>query len=433
MNDIPDFLKERTVAQKRKVYKTKTLEPKYEDLDKFSGQQYSRFKDTALTYYRLECKNTDYKQWTIDYLENFNYSEHKDIIDIVRKNPEREFNCTLGGICRMLSKGLPDYYEPYAKYWLELPGTMGEIKPMSEFVKKQVDLLVEKGKQIVEEKEEEKKQEEEKAKNVYKPSIQERIAMAIPHMTDAIDQALDDFTEGKIVDFKHLKPLNYFRQKDVKQPHAKLIQDHYEPAFEEMRELLNPPDTSKMTDVEKDWHQQLKDGYSHYDKRQLKKLHDFYQTVLIACNSIIAERKANRKPRKVSRKAPEQIVKKLKYKISDEKYGASVEAHKFISANMLLVFNCKNRKLGVYYTSNEDPLGQEREGTGLYLKGQTIQRFNEKESVWKVLRKPVEQLEEVRNLNTRRKFENWWESVKTTPTKMNGRINNETLLIGVYR
>ena len=62
MNDIPDFLKERTVAQKRKVYKTKTLEPKYEDLDKFSGQQYSRFKDTALTYYRLECKNTDYKQ-----------------------------------------------------------------------------------------------------------------------------------------------------------------------------------------------------------------------------------------------------------------------------------------------------------------------------------------------------------------------------------
>ena len=89
--------------------------------------------------------------------------------------------------------------------------------------------------------------------------------------------------------------------------------------------------------------------------------------------------------------------------------------------------------MGVYYTSNEDPLGQEREGTGLYLKGQTIQRFNEKESVWKVLRKPVEQLEEVRNLNTRRKFENWWETVKTTPTKMNGRINNETLLIGVYR
>ena len=63
---------------KRKVYKAKQTEPKYEDLDKFTGQQYARFKDTALTYYRLECKNTDYKQWTIDYLENFN-SRYKKI------------------------------------------------------------------------------------------------------------------------------------------------------------------------------------------------------------------------------------------------------------------------------------------------------------------------------------------------------------------
>ena len=258
---------------KRKVYKAKQTEPKYEDLDKFTGQQYARFKDTALTYYRLECKNTDYKQWTIDYLENFNYSEHKDIIDIVKKNPEREFNCTLGGVCRMLTKGLPDFYEPYAQYWRELPGTMGEVKPHSEFIKKQVDILVAKGKEIVEEKEVEKKKEEEKAKNVYRPSIQERIALMIPIMTDAIEQAIDDFAEGKVVDFKHIKPLSVFRQKEVKQPHAKIIQDYYEGAFNEMRELLNPPDTSKMTEVEKDWAQQLKDGYSHYDKRQIKKLH----------------------------------------------------------------------------------------------------------------------------------------------------------------
>jgi hypothetical protein len=101
-------------------------------------------------------------------------------------------------------------------------------------------------------------------------------------------------------------------------------------------------------------------------------------------------------------------------------------------ANMLVIFNCKNRKLGVYYTNNEDPLGQKRDGTGLYLKGQTIQRFDEKTSVWKVLRKPQIQLEEMRNLNTRRKFENWWSTVKTTETKMNGRINPETILIGVY-
>jgi hypothetical protein len=102
-------------------------------------------------------------------------------------------------------------------------------------------------------------------------------------------------------------------------------------------------------------------------------------------------------------------------------------------ANMLVVFNCKNRKLGVYYTSNEDPLGQKRDGTGLYLKGQTIQRFDDKRSIWKVLRKPNEQLLELRKLTTRKKFENWYEQIKTTETKMNGRINPETMLLGVYQ
>ena len=71
-------------------------------------------------------------------------------------------------------------------------------------------------------------------------------------------------------------------------------------------------------------------------------------------------------------------------------------------------------------------------GSGLNVKGTTLERYNEGKSVWKTLRKPVEQLQEVKELNTRRKFENWFESIKTTPVKMNGRINQETILIGVY-
>ena len=80
----------------------------------------------------------------------------------------------------------------------------------------------------------------------------------------------------------------------------------------------------------------------------------------------------------------------------------------------------------------EDPTGTGREGSGLYLKGQTLQRYDEKRSVWYTLRKPMDQLQEVKALNTRKKFENWIEKLTTTPTKMNGRINPETVLIGVY-
>ena len=44
----------------------------------------------------------------------------------------------------------------------------------------------------------------------------------------------------------------------------------------------------------------------------------------------------------------------------------------------------------------------------------------------------MDQLQEVKDLNTRKKFENWFGKLTTTPVKMNGRINEETILIAVY-
>jgi hypothetical protein len=44
----------------------------------------------------------------------------------------------------------------------------------------------------------------------------------------------------------------------------------------------------------------------------------------------------------------------------------------------------------------------------------------------------MDQLQEVKQLNTRKKFENWFGNLGTTPIKMNGRINPDTLLIAVY-
>jgi hypothetical protein len=96
------------------------------------------------------------------------------------------------------------------------------------------------------------------------------------------------------------------------------------------------------------------------------------------------------------------------------------------------VFNTKTRKLGIYYTSVEDPLGSGRDGAGLWVKGTTLQRFNDDTSVACTLRKPMDQLQEIKSLNTRKKFENWFAKLTTTPVKMNGRINPETVLIAAY-
>jgi hypothetical protein len=326
-------------------------------------------------------------------------------------------------------QGMPEVHPKYNEWWHSLPGTMGTPKPHSEYINKWLTEILNVGEKVVEE----KKEEEVKKKDVYVPSIQDRIREATIHMVQDFEQALDDFCDGKITDFKAIKPLTLLRQLQCKQPHARLIASFYEPQIAEYKELMDPPSTKGMTEQELDYAKQLKDAYSHYSKPQIKKLYDFLVGVISACDSIIAESKANRKPRKVNAKSPEKIVEKLKYKVSDEKYAvSSVPAHKMIGANCLVVFNAKNRKLGIYYTSMEDPTGVGREGSGLNLKGQTLQRYDEKRSVWYTLRKPMEQLQEVKTLNTRKKFENWIEKLTTTPTKMNGRLNPETVLIGVY-
>lgn len=406
----------------------KLTEPTWEGWEKMSGEEYHRLKEGIRSWYYSNFKPDDLYPSIFSYMEKSEkYS--KDDIKNVKKLPKWRLSTTAAILSRMLLSGMPAYNKKEAEYWESLAGTTGKLKPSNEWLEKNLDEWIPLGKNMIEE---EKKQEE-VSQEKYVPTIQERIREATSIMCEFIEAAFDDFLEGKRTDFRDVQPAKQLRMLGCKQPHARLISMHYINHLEEYKELLNPPDTSKMDELQKDYVQQLKDAYSHYKKPEVKKLYEFCVSIIGACDAIIAESKANRKPRKMSKKAPEQLVKKIKYKISDEKYSiASIPPEKLIGANCLVVFNGKTRKLGIYYTSVEDPLGGGREGSGLNIKGTTLTRFSEEKSVACTLRKPIDQLQEVKELNTRKKFENWFEKLTTTPVKMNGRINQETVLVAVY-
>lgn len=420
-------------GQQRFRKSAKLEEPTWEGYEKLSGAEFHRKRQGTHQWYYNNYKTTDLMADVWKWMEANGYT--KDEIKKAKTVNDYTISGTAAISCRMLNRGMPDFYQPAAEYWDSLPGTTGQLKPVTEFVKKRISIAL--GQAEDEEKEKQEQEEKEKQANAgkekYVPSIQDRLKAAANSMAEFIEQAHDDYLDGKIADFKTIKPASRLRQLQCKQPHARLIKAAYEPLIAEYEEILNPPNTKNMTELEKDYAAQLKEGYAVFTKSQIKKMHQFYIAVQGACDAIIAESKANRRPRRVSSKSPEKIVEKLKYKISDDKYSiSSVQPHKFIGANCLVVFNSKTRKLGIYYTSVEDPLGSGREGSGLNLKGQTLQRFDEKTSVSYTLRKPLEQLQEVKLLNTRKKFENWLEKLTTTPIKMNGRINPETLLLAVY-
>ena len=408
-------------------------EPSWDNYDKLTGEEFHRKRQGSHQWYYNNFKSVELMGDIWIWMEANGYTQ--DEIKKAKAAKDYTISGTAAITCRMLNNGMPDFYKPAADYWDSLPGTSGELKPVTEFIRNRISVALDEAQdeEKIQQEQEEKEKKENAGKVKYVPSIQDRLRQAANHMSEFVEDAHDDFLEGKISDFKDIKPATKLRRLECKQPHARMIKSFYEPLIKEYEEILNPPSTKNMTEQEKDYADQLKEGYSIFSKSEIKKMYQFYLAVQGACDAIIAESKANRKPRRVSAKSPEKVVEKLKYKISDDKYAiSSVQPHKFIGANCLVVFNSKTRKLGIYYTSIEDPLGTGRDGSGLYLKGQTLQRFNEKTSVSYTLRKPLEQLKQVKDLNTRKKFENWMEKITTTPIKMNGRLNPETLLIAVY-
>ena len=127
------------------------------------------------------------------------------------------------------------------------------------------------------------------------------------------------------------------------------------------------------------------------------------------------------------------MIAKLKYAVNDDKFQlASINPIEIIGCNELWVFNVKTRKIGKYVAKVIDPLGAEREGSGLSVKGTTVIGFNEESSVQKTLRKPEEKLKEFSEAG-KRKLNTYLEDINAVDIKLNGRINSDTILLKAVR
>jgi hypothetical protein len=247
---------------------------------------------------------------------------------------------------------------------------------------------------------------------VYTPSIQERLREVAIGMTEEIEDAIEAFqTDPDSFDPKAFKMLNLLKGKEVKAAHARIIKTLYSRDLAELEELA-----SGNAD------EQLKEGYSHRSRKQIKSLITFYQEIMSACDMLAQEAKVNRAPRKTKTVPAEKIVAKLKYMKTNEPLKlVSISPTDIIGCGELWVYNTKNRKLGKYVAAEFQTLS---------VKGTTITGFNENTSVCKTLRKPEEKLKEFKAAG-KVQLRKFLDDINATDTKMNGRINEETILLKV--
>ena len=319
-------------------------------------------------------------------------------IKIILKNPDWRFTSSA----------------KYAWTWQKL-GYMPER--LAEFYNKKKEGYIELGKTVVEE------QQEKKQKAKPRISIQERMLEQITDLCGEWDDMLDTFIEKEKFDLKKFNPekdMKVYGGGLIKPAHAKMVKEQYESIHEEAIENLAGTC------------EQLKEAYSFMDKKMKKDYVAFFDKINAACDAIILTGKANRKQRKPRARSKESIIKKMKFQVSDGVLGiASISPTDVVYANEIWVYNTKTRKVGVYHAMNKDPRGLGRPGAGLMVKGTTIQEFDVERSVQKTLRKPAEQINNWTG-NAKTKFAKTFEEVKTTPTKLNGRMNDTTIILKAF-
>ena len=372
----------------------KDLSPNWEGsaewpIDKF----YSHFHNSSL-YYRSEYGGKDLKPQVIKWLTQKGVD--KSIITSFKRTKDWRSHLTMGTIASCLLRGMPEQRADF-----------NSGKNTAEWLLAEVQKVIDLGDYNSEE------ATDDVAKNVtLQPSIQERLREVALSMTEDIEAAIESWqTDAESFEPKAFKVLNLLKGKDAKAAHARIIRDQYAGNLAELEELASGSADD-----------QLREAYSHRSKKHIRKLIDFYAEVNSACTMLMQESKVNRKPRAKKVVPADKIVAKLKYKKTDEPLKlVSINPADIIGAKELWVYNTKNRKLGKYVAADFSELG---------VKGASITGFSEQQSVQKTLRKPVEQLKEFKAAGkvVLRKF---LDEIKATDTKMNGRTNEETILLKV--
>lgn len=386
--------KKQVIAHRTRAVKDHS--PIWDGCESWDENTFHRHFKRSMDYYRLESEIKTYKPVVIKWMEAVGCT--KADITAFKKVKDNRISTTMGAVAACLNRGMTAQRADF-----------NSGRDTAAWLRAEIVKVIAEGKNDVDP--EEAKSIEDATPTVYVPSIQERVREASYKMTEEIEDALESFAQDpEAFDPKQFKLVNLLRGKQAKAAHARVIKDLYARQYQEFLEVADGKD------------EQLKEGYSHLSKTQLKKITAFYSEILSACDMLSQEAKINKKPRAKKAVPADKIVSKLKYLKSNEQLKlVSINPTDIIGAKELWVFNIKTRKIGKYVAE---------EYKDLSVKGTTIIGFSENLSIQKTLRKPEEQLKEFKAAGkvALRKF---LDDIKAVDIKLNGRVNEETILLKV--
>lgn len=239
----------------------------------------------------------------------------------------------------------------------------------------------------------------------YVPTIQDRLNEKTSELLGELEGKFDEVYTNTAEKFK---PYDWFTANNVVQSQL----GKYEGLFRKRKEEL------ELAQSKKD--EQVREGYSHLKAADFKRIIGWLEELLSAVDQYRGVKKATKKARVKKAPSKEKLVAKLKYAKTDAALKiVSINPADIIGASELWVYNTKTRKLGKYVAAPYHTLT---------IKGTSIAGFDTDKSVSKTLRKPDEKLKEFAKAG-KIQLRKFIEDIKATETKLNGRINEDVVLL----
>ena len=196
---------------------------------------------------------------------------------------------------------------------------------------------------------------------------------------------------------------------NVAGPMGKKIADKVQKPMEELREVL--------TGEDKD----LVEGWSNLKKAEIKRLLAVYESLMERLQQ--AKVTAPKKIRKTKIVPAGILVKRLKFKARDDALQlTSISPASIVGSGEVWVFNTKTSKLQVYYSI---------EGSGISVRGTTLLNYSTEKSKQRTVRKP-ETVHILTNAGKRTSAQ-YYKALTTKEAAVNGRINEECVILAAYK
>jgi hypothetical protein len=239
-------------------------------------------------------------------------------------------------------------------------------------------------------------------------SIQDRLNEKLSEYIGELEGRLDDAVVKKS---DRANAIELMKALNVPQALVRRIRTHFETRLTEFKELQ----------VSKDAY--VKESYRHFKAADWRRVVAWLEGLLQDCDSYGQVKKAARKPRAPKAVSREKIVSKLKYLKEDTALKiVSIKPTDIIGAKEFWCFNTQTRKLCRYIADAQ--VGS------LGVKNNSIVGFDTAKSVCKTLRKPSEQLKEFAKAG-KVALRTFLDKIRATETQVNGRMNDNMLLLKV--